>query len=186
MKKISWESMHIDDIEENSDIIDEDDIPEEEMDEFVPLAGKLINTPMGLFNIDDKYNPLRQFELRIGYTNFDITKDTAEIIEESPGVEAFAVLTRYRFIIGIGKLFTFETVRKSIESKLLDKPLDVGLMEASKNINKNKAYWALYQFPNGEVDTLETDSKDEYDEKVALYKEAETLSGGELLTSEEL
>lgn len=186
MRKISWESMHIDDIEENSDIVDEDDIPEEEMGEFIPLAGKLINTPMGLFDVDDKYNPLRQFELRIGYTNFDITAEAADIIESSPGVEAFAVLTRYRFIIGIGKLFTFETVRKEIEKNLLDKPLGTSLVEASKNINKNKAYWALYQFPNGEVSTLETDSKDEYDKRVELYREAEALSGGELLTSEEL
>lgn len=187
MKKILWESMHIDDIEDGSDILSEEEVQDEDKDNLIPISGKLINTPIGIFDVDDKYNPLRQLELRIGYTNFDLDTEVANIIENSEGVEAFTVLTRYRFIIGIGKLFSFESVRKTIEDKLLDKgSITDNAIAVSKKLNTNKAYWALYEFPNGEIDTLETDSREEYEAKVNLYKEAKGLSGGEILMSEEV
>lgn len=185
-KEIQWESIHIDDIEANSGLVEEEDIPDGEEDKYVPVAGKLISTPVGIYELDDKYNPLRQFELRRAYTNFNISEQVAEIIDDAPGVEAFAVLTRYSFIIGVGKLFSFDFVRKYIEEKLLDKPeYSSEIVKLSKELNKNHKYWALYEFPNGEIDSFGVESEEEYKAKIQVYTEAASMSGGKLLTWEE-
>lgn len=182
-REILWESMHIDDIEDNSSLIDDEEIDDEE---YYPIAGKLINTPVGIFDMNDKYNPLRQFELRIAYTNFEIDETIAETIERCDGVEAFAIIGRYRFIIGIGKLFTFEGVRKDIEELLIPQPTQQTkeVLALSSELSKNYKYWGLYQFPNGKIDSFGTESQDEFNEKVKIYQESVELSRGFLLTSE--
>jgi hypothetical protein len=41
------------------------------------------------------------------------------ILDSTAGVEVLKVLSRYRFFIGIGKLFDFKEVRKNIEEELI-------------------------------------------------------------------
>lgn len=62
---------------------------------------------------------LANFDCWVGHTNFDITKETRNILNQTEGVELLKVLSRYRFFIGIGKMFDFKEVRKSIENSLM-------------------------------------------------------------------
>ena len=59
------------------------------------------------------------YECWVGHTNFDITRDMkTELNENIEGIEYLDILTRYRFLIGLGKSFNFKTVRIDIETKL--------------------------------------------------------------------
>ena len=55
------------------------------------------------------------------YTNFNITEDVKEELNKTEGVEVLKIVSRYRFFVGIGKMFNFKEVRKDIEENLTDK-----------------------------------------------------------------
>jgi len=62
---------------------------------------------------------LASFDCWIGHSNFDITETIKDELEETSGVEVLKIQSRYRFFIGVGKMFDFQDVRKEIESNLL-------------------------------------------------------------------
>lgn len=62
---------------------------------------------------------LNNFECWMGHTNFDITPAIKNQLDTIKGVELLKVCSRYRFFIGIGKMFEFSDVRKDIEDTLL-------------------------------------------------------------------
>ena len=64
-------------------------------------------------------NMLAQFDCWVGHTNFDITKNIKDTLDTAEGVEILKVNSRYRFFIGVGKMFDFKDVRTNIEEKLL-------------------------------------------------------------------
>lgn len=74
--------------------------------------------------IDDKMmehiNLSANFDCWLGHTNFDITKKVLDTIEKMEGVEILKVCSRYRFFVGIGRMFDFKDVRKQIENHLTD------------------------------------------------------------------
>lgn len=59
------------------------------------------------------------FDCWIGHTNFNITQDVKNKIDKIDGIEMSKVHSRYRFFIGIGKMFDFKEVRKDIEASIL-------------------------------------------------------------------
>ena len=123
-KKIAWEKWDTDLIEEEIlEGMDFQEDDEEMMDEAIKLMQKipkLISTPMGIYQLHDKMNPVKQFDCWTGYTNFDITTSVQSKIETIEGVELLAILSRYRFFLGVGKLFKFKNVRAAIEKGLQD------------------------------------------------------------------
>ena len=60
------------------------------------------------------------FDCWLGHTNFEITPTTFAILEEIEGVEILKICSRYRFFIGIGKMFKFKNVRKDLENQILE------------------------------------------------------------------
>tara|TARA_R110000824_G_scaffold53483_14_gene148133 strand:- start:3526 stop:3951 length:426 start_codon:yes stop_codon:yes gene_type:complete len=60
------------------------------------------------------------FDCWVGHTNFDITPSMATTIDSVEGVELLKVCSRYRFFIGVGKMFNFKNVRKTLEGKILN------------------------------------------------------------------
>lgn len=123
-----------------------------------PMEGRTITaTPFGLYDIDDSLHPFRQYQLWMGHTNFSIGEKTAITIEFTPGVEVLAILTRYRFLIGIGKCFKINDVRADINKRLIgdnktfsDVVLTNGeqLSTVVKQLKTTNKDWALYVFPN--------------------------------------
>ena len=59
------------------------------------------------------------FDCWIGHTNFNITEDIKNKVNRIDGVEILKIYTRYRFFIGIGKMFEFSKVREDIEKTIL-------------------------------------------------------------------
>ncbi len=64
------------------------------------------------------------FECWVGHTNFDLTNKIKETLDRIDGVEVLKICSRYRFFIGIGKMFSFAEVRQNIEKILLKENID--------------------------------------------------------------
>lgn len=98
---------------ENGGTIYEEDEEEEYIEQkmMIPISSKLIEDAV----------MIASFDCWIGHTNFDITHETKKILDSIEGIEILRILSRYRFFIGVGKMFTFTDVRSSIEEKLLER-----------------------------------------------------------------
>lgn len=58
------------------------------------------------------------FDCWVGHTNFDLTPRIKEVLNKVNGIEVLKICSRYRFFIGVGKMFTIKNVRSSIEEEL--------------------------------------------------------------------
>lgn len=58
------------------------------------------------------------FECWMGHTNFNITEEVRDRLKATEGVEILKICSRYRFFLGIGKMFNFTDVREKIETNL--------------------------------------------------------------------
>lgn len=81
---------------------------------------RVISTPMGLIPMEETVPSGKIFNFWTGYTNFSVTKNIAYIIEKTDGVESLDIFTRYRFRVGVGKLFEDGEVMRNINSKVYD------------------------------------------------------------------
>jgi hypothetical protein len=196
-KKIAWEKWDTDLIEEEilegMDFQEEDD--EEMIDEALKLMQKipkLISTPMGIYQLHDKMNPVKQFDCWTGYTNFDITHSIQSKIESVEGVELLAVLSRYRFFLGVGKLFKFKNVRAKIEQDLYEsdpESFDFKMnqetqetVDVIREIISQDKYWAIFVSHNGEIEYSSTNKEDDQDHitNVLSYGKLKKEFGGKI------
>lgn len=104
-------------------MMDEDDFTEEELEQmqdmpqqnqFVPVDNKLME------NITLTSN----FDCWMGHTNFNITNEVKNELNKIDGVEVLKICSRYRFFLGVGKMFDFSSVRRNIEDVLSAKDGD--------------------------------------------------------------
>lgn len=70
-------------------------------------------------SINQQIALMSNYDCWIGHANFNITDDVRMKLKTAPGVEISKVYGRYRFFLGIGKMFDFADVRKGIEELLL-------------------------------------------------------------------
>jgi hypothetical protein len=125
MKKIVWETQFLE-YKKNGDVDysePDDEFSDEEDIENVFDTEKvenLMSTPFGVFKIDHKLNPYYNYKFYVGHTNFDITHEVSDMIEQCPGVEVLRIISRYRFIIAVGNAFDQALVRKSINNLFYD------------------------------------------------------------------
>jgi hypothetical protein len=69
-------------------------------------------------NFYETISLMTRFDCWIGHTNFNITTSIKNKLNEVDGIEVLNVTSRYRFFIGIGKMFKFSDVRKNIENTI--------------------------------------------------------------------
>jgi hypothetical protein len=107
----------------NSSIMSEDEEDEEDDEDYLDLETDVSKSFAPLLPITNQIiediSMLSTFDCWIGYSNFDITPSIKNTLDTIEGVEILKVLSRYRFFIGIGKLFDFKEVRKRIEDNLI-------------------------------------------------------------------
>jgi len=84
----------------------------------IPFVMPKIRSPFGNHAFDDSMRPTALFDCWVGWTNFEITEDIAHALELVEGVDAFRVISRYGFAIGVGKLFDFRYTRIQIDALL--------------------------------------------------------------------
>jgi len=116
-----------------------------------------VRTPYGFFTMDDPMSPLRMFECWVGHANFEITEDIAEDIENISGIGAFRVLSRYRFFIGVEKLFNFREVRQEIQDSIVEPGwkshviLEDSTDDMYDNIIQHKRWAVVYSVTDGNI-----------------------------------
>lgn len=151
---------------------------------------QIITSPFGAFLVDDALNPYRTFEFWVAHTNFTITEVEKNIIGKTEGVESAKILSPYRFIIAVGKAFTFSDVRKKLQYHLCDETQEIPekLLPKIEKIKKRvQKYpqWAIYVLPNGNIEHtfLQKNLSNELDFKAKLkeFEVAKTKSNGILL-----
>ena len=152
---------------------------------------KLITTPMGMYQLHDKMSILNQFDCWMGYTNFDITTAVQSEIEKAEGVELLTIAGRYRFFLGVGKLFEFPQVRQDIEDKLCGARFVIDddmqeTVDTVRDVLSQDKYWAIFVQPTGEI--LYASTNDEDDEKyfhtLMSYEKQKKKLGGRIFQSE--
>ena len=182
--KIAWEKW--DDIDlPQLDLIDEKEdmfFPDGEIDDdlisqlsFGPiLPAPKMRTPLGTFSIDDPLRPSKMFDCWIGHTNFDLTHEIATQMEEVPGVEAFKIMSRYRFFRGIAQLFNFRDVRQDIQDIIGGESASINTMEDSEVIEVLKTQlmefkrWAVFCSGDGFIDYIATNEDDDKEFELKL------------------
>lgn len=110
------EPSYIDDTNESED---SDIVNESKQTIYSKERIKAIITPMGIIPMDEYSASSRIFNFWIGHTNFSISQDILDIIDTSDGVETLDIFTRYRFRIGIGKLFKPSEVMSDINHEVI-------------------------------------------------------------------
>lgn len=63
---------------------------------------------------------ITNYDCWVGHANFDITPTIKHILDKVEGIEVLKICSRYRFFIGVGKMFNFKSVRKDLEKQLLN------------------------------------------------------------------
>jgi hypothetical protein len=83
-------------------------------EEFYKRPTKVIMTPMGIIPYTENTASNKIFNFWVGHTNFNLNLHVCRLIEDAEGVETLDVFTRYRFRIGVGKLFDDKSVMRDI------------------------------------------------------------------------
>lgn len=104
--------------EDNHNFEDENDYDNADMFNANNKPLKAIATPMGIIPYTENTASGKIFNFWIGHTNFNISNDVVSTIENTEGVETLDVFTRYRFRIGIGKVFDESKVKTTIAKNI--------------------------------------------------------------------
>tara|TARA_Y100000593_G_scaffold89635_1_gene174285 strand:+ start:3897 stop:4487 length:591 start_codon:yes stop_codon:yes gene_type:complete len=193
-KKIAWERWDEDVIEQEivEDFYSDEDGDEEAIEDalnFLEKIPSLVTTPMGMFQLHDKMSILNQFDCWMGYTNFEITNSIRDTLEKVEGVELLNIMTRYRFFLGVGKMFSFSDVRRAVESLLCESEIDEYSKESvdiiKESISSDK-YWAILVTKSGEILYASTneESDEDYLKKLKHYQKRKHKNGGSLLQND--
>ena len=129
-KKIGWQKYE-DIIEQNisspimdsildkfSDKVEDEGYQDSYSDSEESEDGSHAMIPMSRQLIED-ISMLTNFDCWMGHTNFDITPKIKRDLDLIKGVELLKVCSRYRFFIGVGKMFDFKSVRSHIEREII-------------------------------------------------------------------
>jgi hypothetical protein len=105
--------------EEDEDLDSHEDTlkPEQKIIKTLKKNIRVIATPMGIIPFTENTASGKIFNFWVGHTNFSITQNIASIIEETDGVEALDIFTRYRFRIAVGKAFNDSDVMRNINNQ---------------------------------------------------------------------
>ena len=74
--------------------------------------------------ITSEINLMANFDCWVGHANFNLTDEIKTQLSHQDGVEILKVCSRYRFFVGVGKMFDFRDVRQDIEKTLLGQGTD--------------------------------------------------------------
>ena len=106
-----------------TNIEDLDGLDEETLAEL-ELQQQLTSQPV-MISLDDEMateiNIASNFDCWVAHTNFNLTEKIKNQLDKIEGVELLKVYSRYRFLVGIGRMFDFKDVRRKIESKICHK-----------------------------------------------------------------
>jgi hypothetical protein len=108
--------------EETSELIDNSDDDDDDDDANIPsiehknkkIKCHIVSTPFGIIPFNENTASSEIFNFWTGHSNFAITLDVANIIDNIDGVETLNIFTKYRFRIAVGKAFIDSDVMRDI------------------------------------------------------------------------
>lgn len=200
--KIAWEKWYdvIEDDQDNEQELNEEtEWSEKEDVEGLVLGPELfemekVNTPIGEYSINDRMLPTKLFDCWICHTNFPITKKELDVLNNIPGIECLKIMSKYRFFIGIGRLFEFSEVRSLVQKKLCndieeqitipETPFqDLGSILTNCS---DKKRWAVYLGKNGLIESIACGDGDSIEEYEKRLSELKSLVDGNLITFQDV
>lgn len=112
----------IDDLHNNTPLEEEDEIDGQQyhVAKLPEKPIKVIASPLGLIPYNEYTASSKIFKFWIGHTNFNISANIKNIIEQTDGVEILDIFTRYRFRIAIGKCFEDAEVMNKITQNVYE------------------------------------------------------------------
>ena len=82
---------------------------------------KLVDEPV-VVGVDPEFSSeialASNFDCWVGHTNFNLTEEIKTALNTIDGIEVLKICSRYRFFIGVGKMFDFAEVRQNVETKI--------------------------------------------------------------------
>ena len=90
----------------------------EEEDEEDIAQKVIVSVPEEITN---EIHLMSNFDCWMGHVNFNLTDEIKGKLSQQDGVEILKVCSRYRFFVGVGRMFNFRDVRLGIEKALLGK-----------------------------------------------------------------
>ncbi len=147
-------------------------------DETLPEEA-MIQTPIGLFRANQK-NPINSFNFFMVHSNFSFSKKQYYVVRMTPGIETLTLLSPFKCLVSIGKLFKVDRVKQLLELRLLGRIVNDGitLEDLPENVLKTREGLASLVFPNGSVLHL---THDDYESDIATFRKTAELVGGVLL-----
>jgi hypothetical protein len=118
--KIIWQKWQDEIVDEIDNIDSEVDDDHNDEDNSKLTKQLVMVTPMGILPYNSANVCMKNFNLWTAHTNFTISVNIANLIENVDGVETLDVFTRYRFRIGIGQAFTDSNVMRYINNILYE------------------------------------------------------------------
>lgn len=115
---------------------DEEDLGyTEEFDEDKKMMKQFqyIQTSQGVLPLVTGNVASLSFNLWIAHTNFRMSFDLKDFINNIEGIESFELISPYRWRFSIGKLFNEDSIKKLMEDKILTYMKDKG-----DNLEKNE------------------------------------------------
>lgn len=195
-KKIAWESWNA----KEQDMLDLDDQEGPELEEIsedisnmpiLMMHPRTIVTPFGVYDHSSIFKPSERWDCWICHTNFNITQEIVEIINEANGVESLVVMGRYTFCIGIARLFDSSDVKGEIEYKLKEDITKIISDSEEQDIfNKltviqNNPYWSILIKESGEIDyAISEEDNEDYRNEIKKLEILKEKNGGEIFYSE--
>jgi|TARA_R100000479_G_scaffold164971_1_gene104030 hypothetical protein len=93
----------------------EEEFKDADVNDIEQQMFQFLITDNGAVPINNNHSIDKIFNFWTGHTNFSITPKIAKEIELVEGVEVLDVITRYRFRVGVGKLFKGNEVMSSVQ-----------------------------------------------------------------------
>lgn len=86
---------------------------------------KILATPVGLVPMTEWTSPSRIFDFWTMHSNFRMTTEIQDILDNTDGVESLDVFSPYRWRISIGKAFNRSLVKERVMKNLQAVPLQL-------------------------------------------------------------
>ena len=100
----------------------EDELEESPIDIKQVKMG-IMATPMGIIPITEHTAAGQVFNFWTAHTNFRMTQNILNIVDQTDGIESVDLFTPYRWRIAIGKVFDSSTVKNNVMRNLQAKPI---------------------------------------------------------------
>lgn len=102
------------------------------VNESKPYSGTILYNQNGILPITPDSLPNKSYNLWVMDSNFKFPRKTIEIFNYIvEGVEGYETITPYQILIGIGRLFDEDEVKKNLEKEILD------FMNETEPMNQN-------------------------------------------------